>query len=531
MTMKTRFLALLLIFLPPISLYCQDINNTLGSGGAFTIKYASTTFLSLTQSDGYLNLLRSINLPATTSSNTGVIFKGTFRFIHDYQASGSNGYNTFVGLNSGNFTLSGTGTNASYNTGVGRSSLASLSSGSYDAAFGTLSLANNSSGSYNSSFGSYSMNNNSTGNSNSAFGSYSLYYNSSGSSNAAFGVNALLSNTTGSSSSAFGYVSLQNNTTGSSNSAFGYQSLSTNTTGGSNSAFGWSALQQNSTGSNNSAYGSSSLYNNSIGGWNSAFGTGSLQFNTSGNSSSAFGYQSLNANTTGSNNSALGKNALLTNTTGNSNSAFGYRSLESNSNGNYNSGFGYLAGIDITTGSNVTCVGYDAQPTSSSATNEVTLGNGQVTQLRCNVQTITSLSDARDKKNIRDINLGMNFLMTLKPRIFNWDRREWYNDKIADGSKMNQTPTAGFIAQELDEAQKSANAEWLNLVLKSNPDRLEATPGNLLPIMVRAIQELNFENNALRNELIVLRASISEEVKKEVKTALLRSVHEEEAKR
>ena len=58
---------------------------------------------------------------------------------------------------------------------------------------------------------------------------------------------------------------------------------------------------------------------------------------------------------------------------------------------------------------------------------------------------------------------------------------------------MQETPTAGFIAQELDEAQTTANTEWLNLVLKDNPEKWEATPGNLLPIMVKAIQELKLK--------------------------------------
>ena len=88
--------------------------------------------------------------------------------------------------------------------------------------------------------------------------------------------------------------------------------------------------------------------------------------------------------------------------------------------------------------------------------------------------------------------------MKIKPRQFNWDRREWYPDNKSDGSKMNEEPTAGFIAQELDEVQTSENADWLNLVLKDNPEKLEATPGNLLPIIVKAIQDLKKENDELK---------------------------------
>ena len=82
----------------------------------------------------------------------------------------------------------------------------------------------------------------------------------------------------------------------------------------------------------------------------------------------------------------------------------------------------------------------------------------------------------------------------------------------ADGSKMKETPTAGFIAQELDEMQTSENAEWLNLVLKDNPDKWEAAYGNLLPVVVKAMQELKTENDELRAESKMLKVE-SEELK------------------
>jgi hypothetical protein len=39
------------------------------------------------------------------------------------------------------------------------------------------------------------------------------------------------------------------------------------------------------------------------------------------------------------------------------------------------------------------------------------------------------------------------------------------------------------------------------LVLEENPERLEATPGKLLPVMVRAIQELSDKVDGLTAEL------------------------------
>ena len=54
---------------------------------------------------------------------------------------------------------------------------------------------------------------------------------------------------------------------------------------------------------------------------------------------------------------------------------------------------------------------------------------------------------------------------------------------------------AGFIAQELQEAQKGS--EYLDLIYDADPEFLEAKQGNLLPVMVKAIQELSAKVTAL----------------------------------
>ncbi len=446
--MKTKLFILLLMAIFGSSTYSQSITNTLGSSGSFIIKDGASTFFSLSQSNGNLTLSNNFYLPFTSSSNLGVIFKGNDRFIHDYNASGVDGFNTFIGINSGNFSMSGTSSfEASYNTGVGYFSLSQLTSG----------------------------------NANSAFGWYALNANTSGFSNSAFGMGSLFSNTEG-------YY----------NSAYGNLSLNSNTTGVDNSGFGVSSLRFNTTGYGNSAFGSRALNSNTIGGSNSAFGRGSLNYNTEGDANSAFGASSLPFNTIGSSNSAFGGNSLYANTTGSANAAFGNGALEQNTTGGNNSAFGFGAGNDITTGTNLTLIGYNAQPSSGTVSNEITFGNGNITTIRSNVQSITSLSDERDKKNIKELNLGIDFLMKIKPRLFNWDKREWYENNESDGSKMQKNPSAGFIAQELDTAQMSENVGWLNLVLKDNPDRVEATSGNLLPIIVKAIQDLKKENDQLK---------------------------------
>ena len=460
-----------------------SINNTVGSGGSFTIKDGSTTFFTVSQANGFAGLTKSLSLPVTAADSTlGVIYKGNQRFIHDYQASGTTGLNTFFGVNAGNFTMSGVGSQASYNTGVGRTTLSAITTGSWNSALGYGSLAANTSG--------YS---------NSALGYYALGANTTGHENSAFGYAALTANTTGYYNSAFGYVALGVNTTGTNNDAFGYYSLYANTTGNSNAAFGVYSLYYNTTGASNAAFGLASLLKNTTGNSNSSFGVSALFSNTTGSDNVAVGRDAMSANTTGGQNTAMGRKALYTNSTGFQNTAVGDSALYGNT-GNYNTAIGFNAGSQVTSGANLTLIGIDANPSSGTATNEITLGNSYVSTLRCNTQTISSLSDARDKRNIRDLPLGLDFLMTVKPRLFNWDRREWYKDGKPDGSKMKEEPTAGFIAQELDTAQMNAQAEWLNLVLKTNPERLEATSGNLLPVVVKAIQELKAENNSLRTE-------------------------------
>ena len=57
----------------------------------------------------------------------------------------------------------------------------------------------------------------------------------------------------------------------------------------------------------------------------------------------------------------------------------------------------------------------------------------------------------------------------------------------------------GFLAQELLEAQNAAGAsDYAKLVLESNPEQLFATPGNLMPVVVKALQELASEHEALK---------------------------------
>ena len=160
-----------------------------------------------------------------------------------------------------------------------------------------------------------------------------------------------------------------------------------------------------------------------------------------------------------------------------------------NTVGIQNTAIGYNAGNSITTGTNNTCIGYESDTSSAIIQNEFTLGNGSVTTLRCADQTIASLSDGRDKKNIVDSTYGLDFVNSLRPVQFTWDKRV-----LVDGDETfskNGRDEIGFIAQEFQSVMPNNENDVLDLVYESNPDRLEARYGKLIPILTKAIQDLS----------------------------------------
>lgn len=182
---------------------------------------------------------RSLYFPNTLATSTdGVVFRGGNRFMHDFRPSGANGDNLFIGDLAGNFTMSGTGIQSSYNTGFGPAALNSLTIGYRNTAFGAYSQQSTTTGFSNTSFGQSTMQLNNTGFNNSAFGIRSLLYNTNGTSNSAFGVDALFANTSGVFNAGFSIDALYQNTTGSYNSAFGDSTFWIGTVGIKNTGIG-----------------------------------------------------------------------------------------------------------------------------------------------------------------------------------------------------------------------------------------------------------------------------------------------------
>ena len=228
-------------------------------------------------------------------------------------------------------------------------------------------------------------------------------------------------------------------------------------------------------------------YNTLVGAQVASAAAGLMEYNT------IVGANAGDNITTGGNSTLVGYTAGAAITTSSSHALVGYQSGNAITTGNFHTALGRQANTTGTTGQQTVVIGYNAQPSSATVSHEITLGNSSVATLRCQVTSISSLSDRRDKKDIVPLTLGLDFINSLNPVKFTWDMR--------DGAKVGQQE-AGFIAQELDEAQIAAGAEdYLDIVLKENPDKLEAAPGKLIPVLVRAIQDLSAEVATLRNQV------------------------------
>ena len=303
--------------------------------------------------------------------------------------------------------------------------------------------------------------------SNTSYGTQALYSNTTGSYNVANGYEVLYSNTEGYSNTANGYAALYSNTTGIRNTANGDRALYSNTTADYNTACGYAALYDNTTGSNNTATGYNALRSSTTGVNNTANGYRALNANTTGIRNTATGYDALYSNTEGNYNTVSGNRALLSNTTGDSNTATGYYALSSNTTGNDNTAHGSLALSNNTTYNNTAGFGYDAQVTGD---DQVSLGDSNTT-VYTQSGSVSSRSDLRDKADVRDTILGLDFITALRPVDYRWDMREDYRpDAPIEPDPLKDDATEQEIeAHELALSQyENDHAEWLVAVKHEN---------------------------------------------------------------
>jgi hypothetical protein len=256
------------------------------------------------------------------------------------------------------------------------------------------------------------------------------------------------------------------------------------------------------TADNNVGIGSHALRGvsgSSTGGTNIAIGTNAGRAITSGSASVLAGFLAGHVITTGIGNVILGGSSAPALVNGNNNVCIGNSVATALSSGSLNVFLGVNAGDSTTTGSSNTIIGVGANASSATVSNEITLGNASISALRCQVTSITALSDMRDKTDITDLDLGLDYINALRPVEFVWAMRDAEDDNPRQGTKE-----AGFIAQELRSAEDQFDASWLGTVLDTNPDRLEASPGKLLPIVIKALQEASAKIDELNTRIATL---------------------------
>jgi hypothetical protein len=323
----------------------------------------------------------------------------------------------------------------------------------------------------------------STGTGNTAVGDLALSVNNIANFNTAVGANTLSSNTTGLNNSALGAGALLFNTTSSDNTAIGANAL-LNNTASENTAVGTNALQANTIATGNVAVGVNALASNIGDSYNTAGGWNALRFQDSGQGNVAIGANAQANATAGFSNISIGNDTLFNNLTGVSNVAVGASALVSTTGSN-NTHLGYLAGA----------AGSPFEVTTQS--NRVIVGDNSVSNAYIRVAwTVTS--DARDKTNIGDIPHGLNFVQQLQPKQYQFKT-----------SREDDTPQGnlryGFLAQDI----LALEGDTPVVIDNEMPDHLKYQGESLVPILVKAIQELKTIVDAQAAEIAELKAKVA----------------------
>jgi hypothetical protein len=103
--------------------------------------------------------------------------------------------------------------------------------------------------------------------------------------------------------------------------------------------------------------------------------------------------------------------------------------------------------------------------------------------------TISAISDQRLKENVQDLDAGLDKIMALKPRKFDW--------KAGKGKDIKGD--RGFIAQEFEQVFPDLIDEWKDQDEGEEP--YKSVRQDLIPVLVKAIQELNAKVQALEAQL------------------------------
>jgi hypothetical protein len=186
------------------------------------------------------------------------------------------------------------------------------------------------------------------------------------------------------------------------------------------------------------------------------------------------------------------------------NAFFGSGAGSSNT-GAYNTVVGAGASVSGASNGGIT-IGYGA--TSGAAGTYATLGyGGSKSWISLGATGWSGSSDERLKENIRPSEAGLAFINDLKPVNFDWRKKKDIDAELSNHKsdseeryeKDNPIGKIGFIAQDVKEALDN-HPEVISHIWEQQEDGTQAlTPNELIPMLVKAVQELSAKVEELQN--------------------------------
>lgn len=374
--------------------------------------------------------------------------------------------------------------------------------------FGTFPVSI--SGTGNNAFGYAVLNSLGTGSLNIAIGDSAANNISSGNGNVAIGANALQLATTATANLALGTNALKNALT-SENIAIGAQAAGSLATGANNLAIGVNALQANRSANTMLAIGNNALQQLTQGLENLVIGYNAASTLTNANYNVIVGNYAYSSVSNTSNNTIVGHNAgLAYSGSGNNNTFLGYQTGFTQTGGNGNTYIG--ANTDVAGNSSVTNAAALGQSVQITASNQVRIGNANVTSIGGQVGW-TTFSDARLKTGILQDVPGLAFINLLRPVTYFYDNaamEKITGKAVPPSSESNPIRFTGLLAQEVEAAARSLGYAFSGVDVPGNAH----TPYGLrysefvMPL-IKAVQEMKLLIEQQQAEIESLKKKIN----------------------
>ena len=176
---------------------------------------------------------------------------------------------------------------------------------------------------------------------------------------------------------------------------------------------------------------------------------------------------------------------------------------------------GWSQGVNNTCIGNESGVGY-----LSNQQNRIWLGNSSVSHLYCNVQSISALSDQRDKVDVNPIENTIDctaYINTLEPKTYRMNPRQRYKELkegadnipytetfVNDGSRADTEIKVGLIAQHVRAIEDSQAIPNPIVYDNMSDEHLSVAYTTLVPILIQALKESNMRIDELEERIEAL---------------------------